>query len=105
MECSLIAAIGTHLSRCPCCGSNEVCAQGPPVTVVWVGQTYRFELPVPICHCSLCRSIFSVMPLELNCLPATEVQSWDLTKAVYGSRPIWFDMDLLQVRDNSGMPV
>ena len=105
MECSLIAAIAAHLSHCPSCGSNEVCAQGLPVTVVWVGLAYRFELSVPISQCSLCESVFSVNPLQLNCMPATAVQSWDLRKAVYGSRPIWFDMDLLQVRDNPGMPV
>lgn len=55
MESSLLTAITAALSQCPCCGSDETCAQGPSVTVVWVGLAYRFELLVPICHCSLCQ--------------------------------------------------
>jgi hypothetical protein len=105
MEESLLTAIAAFVSQCPSCNSNDVCAQGPPVTVVWVGLAYRFELQVPICHCSLCQHTFSVRPFQVNCMPATAVHSWDLTKAPYGSRAIWFDMDLLQVREYRDMPV
>ena len=98
MESSLRTAIAALGSTCPCCGSNELRAQGPGVTVIWVGLTYRFELPVPISYCSLCQHTFTVRPLQISCMPATAVHSWDLTKAAYGTRPIWFDMDLIQVR-------
>ena len=96
MESSLRAAIAALGSQCPCCGSNEVCAQGQVVTVVWVGLAYRFELPVPMWYCGLCQQTFTVRPLQISCMPATPVHSWDLRKAAYGSRPIWFDMDLIQ---------
>ena len=99
MESSLLTAITAALSQCPCCSSDETCAQGPSVKVVWVGLAYRFELLVPICHCSLCQHTFSVRPLQVSCMPATAVHSWDLTKAACGSRPMCFDMDLLQVRE------
>ena len=56
-----IAALG---SRCPRCGSNEVRAQGPEVTMVWVGLTYRFELPMPISYCSLCQHTFTMKLLQ-----------------------------------------
>ena len=97
-ESSLLTVIIAALSQCPCCGSDEVCAQGPSVIVVWVRLAYRFELLVPTYHCSLCQHTFSVRPLQVSCMPARAVHSWDLTKAAYGSRTISFDMDLIHVR-------
>ena len=67
---SLLTAIAAAIGQCPCCGSNEVCTQGPPVTVVWVGLGYRLELLVPICYCIQCQHTFSVRPLQVSCMPA-----------------------------------
>ena len=96
-EVSLLAAIAAHGRHCPNCGSVDHCTQGPSVSVLWVGLSYRSELAVPTWHCCACQHTFSLKPLQLGCLPATAVQGWDLTKVAFGGRPIWFDLQLLQV--------
>lgn len=94
---SLLAAIAAHGSHCPRCNNMDLHTQEPAVSVLWVGASYRFELAVPRRHCCVCQHSFSLKPLQLGCLPATAVQGWDLTKVVFGGRPMWFDLQLLQV--------
>lgn len=96
-EISLQTAIAAHCSQCPRCNSTDCQTQGPAVTVLWVGSSYRFELAVPRSRCCTCQFDFSLNPLQLGCLPATAVQGWDLTKVAFGGRPVWFDLQLLQV--------
>ena len=103
-KASLVAAIAGHGSHCPKCASTDIRTHGPAVTVLWVGISLRFELAVPRRKCCVCQHEFSLKPLQLGCLPATAVQGWDLTKVVFGGRPMWFELQLLQVRGSNEVP-
>jgi len=92
------AAITAAASSCPCCLQSHQLTQRSTQSIMWVGTSFRFDLQVPVQMCHGCGTQYSPRPLEASCMPATPVHSWDVSKAPYGSRPIWFDMSLVKVR-------
>ena len=92
------AAIRAAARSCPCCLQSHQLTQQTTQSILWVGSSFRFDLEVPVQICHGCGTQYSPKPLEASCMPASPVHSWDVSKAPYGSRPIWFDLSLVKVR-------
>jgi hypothetical protein len=92
------AAIKAAASSCPCCLQSHQLTQQATQSILWVGTSFRFDLEVPVQMCHGRGTQYSPKPLEASCMPASQVHSWDVSKAPYGSRSIWFDLSLVKVR-------
>lgn len=98
IQAGVQAAIAAAASSCPCCHRSHQLTQQATQRILWVGSSFRFDVEVPVQLCHGCGTQNSPRPLDAGCMPATAVHSWDVSKAPYGSRPIWFDLSLVKVR-------
>ena len=94
-----VAAIAQACAKCRHCGrADRLLARDRDAHVLWVGSSYTFELPVPICFCQHCNKETAALPLEAECFPSTPSHAWDLCSVPCTARPLWFDLAMLEVR-------
>ena len=94
-----VAAIAEACAECRHCGrADGLHPRDEDAHVLWVGSSYTFELPVPICFCEHCKGETAAQPLEVGCFPSTPSRAWDLCSAPRHERPLWFDLEMLEVR-------
>lgn len=95
-----------HSVVCPTCGFRRLEARvgsddrvhisfRAPQQVLYVGLSYRFVVNVPIRVCGGCGITFSVCPLDINCIPGSPNEAWDVSTSRKEHTPIWFDIGLV----------
>lgn len=95
-----VDAIDKALQTCPQCGATGRCrSAGWSRRVIVVSIERRTPLDVPAAACKACGHQYSVLPLELGCLPATAVTGWDLLKAGGEQQVVWYSLALLAFAD------
>ena len=97
--------IDRHSAICPCCGFGRLEARTeadrahrtlqPPKQVLYVGVAYRFVVKVPVRLCGACGSSFSCCPIDVDCLPASPIEAWDVARCK-DHIPIWFSIELVK---------
>lgn len=92
------AAVKAASEECRSCGWGAHDLQHVrDAQVLWVGWDYTFVLDVPINLCQRCGEQTAAQPLQAGCFPSTPVHAWDLCRAPADSRPLWFDLCMLEV--------
>ena len=92
-----VAAIAEACAQCRHCGRADGLHQVRDAHVLYVHSSYTFELPVPICFCQHCSGETAAHPLEAGCFPSTPSHAWDVCSAPSCARPLWFDLEMLEV--------
>ena len=91
---------------CPTCGFRRIHARTEedrvhitlraPQRVLYVGVTHRFVVEVPVRLCGACGCAFSCCPLDLDCLPGSAIEAWNIVGCKKDHTPIWFSMGLVK---------
>lgn len=99
---SMEACLAAELPpQCSLCGGHHM-QLSASASVLYVGVEVRFELKVPIYHCSsvACKGAFAPDAFTVGCFPATPKASWDVTQSGPAQPARWFDLRLLQLCDS-----
>jgi len=106
LQLQIQSEVNRYSAVCPTCSFRRVEARTEtdrvhkplrtPQQVLYVGLSYRFVLEVPVRLCGACDSAFSCCPIDVNCLPGSPQEAWDIVRCKQDHTPIWFDIELVK---------